>query len=85
MRLIDIYSVACESSGALVIEMYDCIANTIYNTDLGDIIPLLLTNRIGFDHYDAVYPTSCDNRFLPEKTHKVQCSQLRNQPQAVEI
>ena len=44
IRYKQIYSIAIKSPGALEYEMYDYINNKNYDSDFGDIVPLLLAN-----------------------------------------
>ena len=49
IRYKEIYSIAIKSPGALEYEMYDYINNKNYDSDFGDIVPLLLANSIAID------------------------------------
>ena len=49
MQHIDEYSGFCESISALIDQMYDYIENKNYDTDFGNVIPLLLANSIEID------------------------------------
>ena len=49
MQHIDEYSGFCESISAMIDQMYDYIENKNYDTDFGNVIPLLLANSIEID------------------------------------